>query len=181
MLCTVFSMNFTKDPTCFIMTLLPCTIAIGGTKMTDEKDLHKIAAADPEEPSSPKDAAKAPAPSVPYVRERPAHRSVAPIDGLSQEDEDHEQVAHDSGFTTGGGALSGRAYRRSRAEGQQLRRDLHYGQYLEIPKGRRDIFASREHKTRAKTIVALVAVIAVLAVVIFFVWEYMQMNWGAVS
>lgn len=116
-----------------------------------------------------------------YVRRRPAHRSVEPIDDLGAGDVPPSDIAHDSGFTTRGGALSGRAYRRSRAEGQQLRRNLHYGQYLEIPKGRRDIFASRERKTRIKTALALLAVLAVLAVVVFFVWEYMQTNWGSTA
>ena len=75
--------------------------------------------------------------------------------------------------------LSGRSYRKSRSEMSQLRRDLHYGQYLEIPKGRRDIFASRERKMRIRSAVALGAVIAVLCVIVFFVWRYMQDNWGA--
>ena len=119
--------------------------------------------------------------SAPYVRQRPAHRSVEPIDDLAQEPDEAGYVAHDSGYTVPGGALSGRAYRRSRAEGAQLRRDLHYGQYLEIPKGRRDIFASRERRTRIKTAIALFAVLAVLAVVVFFVWEYMQTNWGSTA
>jgi cell division septal protein FtsQ len=61
----------------------------------------------------------------------------------------------------------------------QLRRDLHYGQYLEIPKGRRDIFASRERKMRIRSVIALIAVIVILAVIVFFVWQYMQVNWGA--
>ena len=82
--------------------------------------------------------------ATPYVRQRPAHRSVEPIDDLAQEPDEAGYVTHDSDFTVPGGAISGRAYRRSRAEGAQLRRDLHYGQYLEIPKGRRDIIASRE-------------------------------------
>ncbi len=119
--------------------------------------------------------------SAPYVRQRPVHRSVEPIDDLAQEPDEAGYVAHDSGYTVPGGALSGRAYRRSRAEGAQLRRDLHYGQYLEIPKGRRDIFASRERRTRIKTAIALFAVLAVLAVVVFFVWEYMQTNWGSTA
>ena len=119
--------------------------------------------------------------AAPYVRQRPAHRSVEPIDDLAQEPDDAGYVTHDSDFTVPGGAISGRAYRRSRAEGAQLRRDLHYGQYLEIPKGRRDIFASRERRTRIKTAVALFVVIAVLAVVVFFVWEYMQANWGSTA
>ena len=118
---------------------------------------------------------------TPYVRQRPAHRSVEPIDDFALEEGEPEYVAHDSDFTTRGSAFSGRAYRRSRSEGAQLRRDLHYGQYLEIPKGRRDIFASRERKTRIKTAIALIVVLAVLAVVVFFVWEYMQTNWGSTA
>ncbi len=124
---------------------------------------------------------RTPAPSAPYVRQRPAHRSVEPIDDFANEAEAPEGFAHDSDFTSRGGVLSGRAYRRSRTEGVQLRRDLHYGQYLEIPKGRRDIFASRERKTRIKTALALIVVLAVLAVVVYFLWEYMQTNWGAAS
>ena len=119
--------------------------------------------------------------SAPYVRQRPAHRSVEPIDDLANEAEEPESYAHDSDFTTRGSVLSGGAYRRSRSEGAQLRRDLHYGQYLEIPKGRRDIFASRERKTRIKSAIALIVVLAVLAVVVYFLWEYMQTNWGAAS
>ena len=122
----------------------------------------------------------APAPA-PYVRKRPAHRTVEPIDDLAEDEEESAPVTHDSDYTIRGGALSGRAYRRSRAEGQQLRRDLHYGQYLEIPKGRRDIFVSRERKTRVKTFIALVAVLALLAVAAYFLWGYMQANWGATN
>lgn len=151
--------------------------------MTDENGLE-----DPEAPSladvpSPLDeSSSAPeengAAREPFVRERPARRSVEPIDDLKTEGEQPTEFVHDSNLVTGGG-LSGRGYRRSRAEGKQLRRDLHYGQYLEIPKGRRDIFASRERKTRLKTALALLVVLAVLAVVVFFVWEYMQTNWGS--
>ena len=119
--------------------------------------------------------------SVPYVRQRPAHRSVEPIDDFANESEGPESFAHDSDFTTRGSVLSGRAYRRSRSGEAQLRRDLHYGQYLEIPKGRRDIFASRERKTRLKTALALIVVLAILAVAVFFVWEYMQANWGSTA
>lgn len=125
------------------------------------------------------DAPEAPVERTPYVRQRPAHRSVEPIDDFALEEDEPESFAHDSAFTTRGSALSGRAYRRSRAEGAQLRRDLHYGQYLEIPKGRRDIFVSRERKTRIKTAVAAIVVLAILAVVVLVLWEYMQANWGA--
>lgn len=129
------------------------------------------------------DEADAPLPrqSAPYVRQRPAHRSVEPIDDLADEGAEFDRITHESGYTSKGMSLSGRGYRRSRAEGQQLRRDLHYGQYLEIPKGRRDIFVSRERKARVRSIIALIAVLAVLAVVIYFLWGYMQTNWGPTS
>ncbi|MGI6231033.1 MAG: hypothetical protein ACOYJL_09065 [Tractidigestivibacter sp.] len=113
-----------------------------------------------------------------YTRARPAHRTVAPIDDLA-DDEDSERFTHDSSYSNRGGLVSGRSYRRSRSEMTQLRRDLHYGQYLEIPKGRRDIFASRERKSRIRSTIALIVVIVVLAVVVYFVWQYMQINWGA--
>ena len=119
--------------------------------------------------------------AAPYVRQRPTHRSVEPIDDLASEADEPETVAHDSGYTVPGGMLTGRAYRRSRTEGSKLRCDLHYGQYLEIPKGRRDIFATRERRTRIKTAIALVVVLAVLAVVVYFVWGYMQTNWGSTA
>ena len=116
---------------------------------------------------------------APYVRQRPAHRSVEPIDDLAeQQDGGTETVTHESDFTVRGGALSGGAYRRSRAGGEQLRRNLQYGQYLEIPKGRRDIFASRERRTRIRTIVALISLLIVLTVVVLVVWEFLQASLG---
>lgn len=142
--------------------------------MANETDKDRVVADAPSAPAP----TETPAPA-PYVRQRPAHRSVEPIDDLAEDEEASIPMTHDSGYTVRGSALSGRAYKRSRAEGQQLRRDLHYGQYLEIPKGRRDIFVSRERKTRVKTFIALVAVLALLAVVTYFAWGYMQTNWGS--
>lgn len=147
------------------------------TGLDDAQDQSLADVSSPLDESASLEEADAPV-REPFVRERPARRSVEPINDLETEGEEPTEFVHDSNLVTGGG-LSGRAYRRSRAEGKQLRRDLHYGQYLEIPKGRRDIFASRERKTRLKTALALVAVLAALAVVAFFVWEYMQANWGA--
>ena len=45
---------------------------------------------------------------------------------------------------------------------KRLQRDLHYGQYLEIPKGRRQIFASRERERQIRSRIAAVVVIVVL-------------------
>ena len=117
---------------------------------------------------------------APYVRKPAARRNAGVIDDLA-EDGNEEVFSHDSGYTGKGSLMEGGAYRRSRSDAKKLRRDLHYGQYLEIPKGRRDIFAKRERATHIKTFFALVAVIAILIVVVYFVWQYMQVNWGATS
>ncbi len=118
-----------------------------------------------------------PAEPAPYVRQRAQHRSVEPINDFAA-DEEAPGTTHDSGYV-GSKGMGGRSYRRSRAQGEQLRRDLHYGQYLEIPKGRRDIFVSRERKTRRRSLIACIIVLAILAVVVFFLWEFMTNNWGA--
>ena len=142
------------------------------------EDLENLPSLEGEGEAAPEGAPGRPAPA-PYVRQRPARRSVDPIDDFALEEGEPEVVAHDSAFTTRGGAFSGMGYRRSRAQGKQLRRDLHYGQYLEIPKSRRDILVSRERRTRLRTALALLAVLAVLAIVVAVVWNYMQTNWGA--
>ncbi len=118
-----------------------------------------------------------------YTRARTPHKTVAPINDFDNQasSDGFEGFTHDSDYANRGSVLSGRSYRKSRSEMPQLRRDLHYGQYLEIPKGRRDIFASRERKRRIRSVIALIAVIVILAVIVFFVWQYMQVNWGATS
>lgn len=108
---------------------------------------------------------------TPYVRPRTPHRTVEPVDDLDQDDALAE-VTHDSEFVVGARSpLSGRGYRRSRNEMGRLNRDLQYGQYLSIPKGRRAIFASRERKRRIKSVIALVLLVAVLAIVAVLVWQ----------
>lgn len=86
---------------------------------------------------------------------------------------------HDSGIAIGGGGpLSGASYRRSRSEMKRLQRDLHYGQYLEIPKGRRSIFASQERARRTKSVIALAVVVAILAVAAICVFQLLVSNFG---
>ena len=119
--------------------------------------------------------------AAPYVRQRPAHRSVGTVNGLDDGEETPARIAHDSGYTNRGSIMSGGSYRRSRSDADKLRRDLQYGQYLEIPKGRRDIIASREKNTRIKTAIALLALIVVLVLVVFFLWNFMTSNRGSVT
>lgn len=122
-----------------------------------------------------------PAPRAPYVREQRVRKSAGTIDDYAEEGEAPARMAHDSGFTERGPIGSGRSYRRTRSDAEKLRRDLQYGQYLEVPKGRRDIFVKRERTRHIKTFIALVVVLAILAVVVYFLWGYMQTNWGPTS
>lgn len=111
---------------------------------------------------------------TPYVRASKPHRSQGSIDDLGQEVE--PDYVNDSDYASRGGLTSGAGYRRSRSDMKQLRRDLHYGQYLEIPKGRRDIFASRERKSRVKSVLALIVVAALLAAAVWFAIKWVQEN-----
>lgn len=141
--------------------------------MNDENNLQDVPKIKPEAPAA------TPAPqAAPYVRQRAQHRSVEPINDFAGDDVAPEAMTHDSDYV-GSKGMGGRSYRRSRAQGEQLRRDLHYGQYLEIPKGRRDIFVSRERKSRRRSLIACIVVLVILAVVVFFLWEFMTNNWGA--
>ena len=112
-----------------------------------------------------------------YVRPRTYHRTVEPVDDLAYaEDQAFEaNVVHDSDYTIGSrNPFSGKGYRRSQREMPQLRRDLKYGQYLSIPKGRRSIFQSRERQQRLRSTLALIVVIALLAVAAVLVWHLIQ-------
>ena len=151
------------------------------TVMADYSGKNSPAAGFDETPTpEPREAAPRP---QRYTRARTPHKTVAPISDFDNQAnaDGFEGFTHDSDYANRGTVLSGRSYRKSRSEMPQLRRDLHYGQYLEIPKGRRDICASRERKMRIRSVGALIAVIVVLCVIVFFVWQYMQVNWGATS
>lgn len=148
--------------------------------MNDENNLQDAPEAQPQGASQPQAAPQPQPQPAPYVRERAQHRSVEPISDFADGDEVRGAMTHDSGYE-GKRGMGGHSYRRSRAEGQQLRRDLHYGQYLEIPKGRRDIFVSRERKSRRRSLIACIVVLVILAVVVFFLWEFMSNTWGSVN
>ena len=66
------------------------------------------------------------------------------------------------------------AYRRSRSNMSRVKSGTRYGQYLEIPKGRRSIFASRERARRRRSVLALIAVIALLVFAGMLLWSMMQ-------
>ena len=113
-----------------------------------------------------------------YVR--PARpRKTQPTISEPQNTKYPSDYTHDSGIAIGGGGpLSGASYRRSRSEMKRLQRDLHYGQYLEIPKGRRSIFASQERARRTRSVIALAVVVAILAIADICVWQLMVSRFG---
>lgn len=117
---------------------------------------------------------------TPYVRERPKHKRVEPIDDFVNEEAQEPKAVNDSAYTGRASMLSGAAYRRSRNDMKDLRRNLHYGQYLEIPKGRRDIFVKRERKSKWLTVLALIVTLAVVALAAYYCIEVLQNTFGRV-
>ena len=76
-----------------------------------------------------------------------------------------EGYAHDSNIAIGGGVLSGgHSYRRARKSRSSMQQGR-YGQYLEVPKGRRSIFASRDRMRRRRSLFSIIAVILVFVVI----------------
>ena len=101
--------------------------------------------------------------NAPYIRQPKPRKTAEAIDDLGEDESYSAGFAHDSNIAVGGSLpLSGQPYRRSRADMGKLQRDLHYGQFLEIPKGRRQIFASRERERQIRSRIAAVVVIVVL-------------------
>lgn len=109
---------------------------------------------------------------TPYVRQRTPRRTQEAIDDLAEDDNPIE-YAHESNVAVGG-VLGDRKYRRARSEITQFQKNNRYGQYLEIPKGRRSIFAKRERSRRRQGAIAAVVVVAILAAVAYIVYYFMS-------
>lgn len=110
-----------------------------------------------------------------YVRKRTPHRSQGTLDDLNDESIPSAAYTHDSNISVGGSTpLSGMAYRRARNSITRVQRNTRYGHYLEIPKGRRSIFASRERARRRRSVIALFAVIILLVIAAMILWNMMQ-------
>lgn len=119
------------------------------------------------------------APAAPrYVRRRTPHVDQGTLDDLSEDNAESAVYTHDSNISVGGATpLSGMAYRRARSNMSRVG-NTRYGQYLEIPKGRRSIFASRERARRRNSVIALFAVIALLVMAAMLLWNMMQQVLG---
>ncbi len=112
------------------------------------------------------------------VFERPARprKTQEPIDDLSETGSVDAIYVSDSDYT--GKGIADGSYRRSRTGMNQLRRDLHYGQYLEIPKGRRDIFRRKERWHNIGALVAVAFVLAAVAGAAYLVVMFLQGQFG---
>ena len=114
----------------------------------------------------------APAQRSTYVRQRAPRRTQEAIDDLA-EDDNPVEYAHESNVTVGG-SIGDRKYRKALSEISQFQKNNRYGQYLEIPKGRRSIFASRERARRRNSVLALFVVVVLLVLAAMFLWNMMQ-------
>ena len=121
-------------------------------------------------------APRASAPAAPrYVRKRMPHRSQGTVDDIPDDSLEATTYTHDSNISVGGATpLSGMAYRRSRSNMSKVKNGSRYGQYLEIPKGRRTLFASRERQRRRRSVLALLAVTSLLVMAAMALWTLMQ-------
>ena len=123
-------------------------------------------------PSADSAETTAPQQRTPYVRQRTPRRTQEAINDLAEDDNPIE-YAHESNVAVGG-MLGDRKYRRARSEITQFQKNNRYGQYLEIPKGRRSIFAKRERSRRRQGALAAVIVVAILAAVAYIVYYFMS-------
>ncbi len=114
---------------------------------------------------------------TPYVRKKRPRKTQEAINDLEQDETYAQGFTHDSNVTVSGrNPLSGTVYSRSRQKMPQLQRDLHYGQYLEIPKGRRQIFSSRERSAAIKSRAVTAAIIVVLIIIAIVAWMLILRN-----
>ena len=114
---------------------------------------------------------------TPYVRKPRPRKTQEAINDLELDESFAQGFTHDSNITVRGrNPLSGSAYSRSRANMPQLQRDLHYGQYLQIPKGRRTIFSSRERSAAIRTRAITAVIVIVLLVFQIVAWGLILSN-----
>lgn len=148
--------------------------------MADEQDTGTRMTSDGRDETDGAFAAASRRASRPEPREyhRPAtpHRTMPPVDDLAEDDlEAQINYVHDTDYANRSlDPLSSREYRRNRSELSKAQKDLKYGQYLSVPKGRRAIFARQERVRRIKTIVAAVLLVAVIGVVAYLLWQLIQ-------
>ena len=115
----------------------------------------------------------------PYVRQHRHHKTVEPISDFTMPGEKLEIPENQAaGFESSKGAYAKKGWRKPKNEIAHLRKDVHYGQYLQVPKGQRDIFVRKERRSNAGSLIAAIIVLAIIAAVFYFLWTWMSTNWG---
>ena len=115
----------------------------------------------------------------PYVRQHRHHKTVEPISDFTMPGEKLEVPENQAaGFESSKGAYAKKGWRKPKNEIAHLRKDVHYGQYLQVPKGQRDIFVRKERRSNAGSLIAAIIVLAIIAAVFYFLWTWMSTNWG---
>ena len=148
-------------------------------ELYDEATTQEVAAPNTTQPSAPLDVEPtetfddlAPAQRSRYVRQRTPRRTQDAIDDLAEDDSSVE-YAHESNVSVGG-MIGDRSYRSARSDISKFQKNNRYGQYLEIPKGRRSIFAKRERARRRKSAIAAIVVLGILAIAAYILWQFMS-------
>ena len=113
-------------------------------------------------------------PNRPYVHPKRSRISQEPVNRMAEDEaEASGTYVHDTSFTTKvPSRLTPSSYRKSRVAQDRLKKELHYGQYLSVPKGNRDLF-SKSPKTsnlRAAVLVAIIAVVLLIILILVIVF-----------
>lgn len=122
--------------------------------------------------STPQNATQIARPSsAAYVRKPRPHATQEAIDDLSTGSSAAEpSFTHDSGYTLNSRTpIQSRSYRRARNE-LKVSQGSKYGQYLSVPKGNREIFASHERQASQRKAIAGIIIVAVIVILLIVFW-----------
>lgn len=111
-----------------------------------------------------------------YVRQPRPRANQGTIDDVAQSpaagaSESDPITTHDSSFSVGNiNPLKSRSYRKARSDQAKIRQELKYGQYLSVPKGNREIFASRERQAWQRRAIIGIVIVAIVVIVLLIAW-----------
>lgn len=114
-----------------------------------------------------------PNPSV-YVRQPRHHATQGAINDfepMAQNTPSEPTTTHDSSYTLNSRTpIQSRSYRRARNEQMKFSQGNKYGQYLSVPKGNREIFASREQQSRKRKLIFGIVIAAAIIILLIVFW-----------
>ena len=105
-----------------------------------------------------------------YVRKERPHKTQPPVDDAAADQALSGELPHSPTFSSKGSPITGHVYRQSRSDLNRVQKSLKYGQYLEIPNGKRTIFESQAQKKRRRNLVIAFAVIVILLAFVI-IWK----------